>query len=701
MPSNRSAVSWWRQPSFIYAIVIAVFCAVNLLQWPIQRIDTDLWTHLTAGRYLVTEGRIPSDSFFSFIDPPRARVDYAWLFQGVMYGAYQAAGYHGLIWLRAALYLATMAAILWLVFGASPVRSTLVTWPLAIVVLVAPYLLFRSLLLRPQAVTYALIVVFLAVLEHRPRWALWLPVLTVLWCNMHGIAYPMPLLILAVHGAERGIRRWRTGRSDPADGRVWAALPLAALATLATPHGLALVAHRFIPTTYTAQYIEELAPIRWAELTRASWIAFIPTQQTLLSVIALGAGLAVISALWHRRLRFSHLALTAVGLVLMTRGARFTHEFVLLCLPLLAASPPLQPPSGRLEAPLPIRMVGSVVLMLTPVLFALKLFGNPAAYPLSIEELPTGVAAFLQRVPPGGRVLNHPDFGGYLQWALYPRHTIYANMEVPFLFSDEDLFVGTHCFRNPEVFRQVVSRHAPSYLAVPIQEMDAFSAIAANAPEYQPVFFDDSHVLYVDSRRWPEVAQAHRLDRVDIASVVTQPCAAIQNAPARLDPLRAHLPRLLAIDPAGELTHCILAETYLADGAFDRALTPANAVVRWHPGSATGYRLLGQAWQGLGAWAQAEAAYREALIRLPSQDVIRRLGQVLFAQGRFAAAYEQLRRAIDPFAYATTAQDLVDLAAAARSAGRVDDAVTWLRYAAIKVASDDPLVRTIAAELSR
>ena len=103
-----SSVTLWRSPAFLYACGIGALSVVLLLGWPIVKLDTDLWFHLSNGKFLFEHHAIPSRAFFSFLASPREWIDYSWLFQAVVYGLYTWAGYGGLIVLRPAVYLATL-----------------------------------------------------------------------------------------------------------------------------------------------------------------------------------------------------------------------------------------------------------------------------------------------------------------------------------------------------------------------------------------------------------------------------------------------------------------------------------------------------------------------------------------------------------------------------------------------------------------
>ena len=73
----------------LYILLLILVGAYYLVRWPIVFLDADLWYHMNGGRYIAEHWRIPTESFFSFLSPPRAYVDYYWLFQVLVYSIYK------------------------------------------------------------------------------------------------------------------------------------------------------------------------------------------------------------------------------------------------------------------------------------------------------------------------------------------------------------------------------------------------------------------------------------------------------------------------------------------------------------------------------------------------------------------------------------------------------------------------------------
>ena len=98
--------------------------------------------------------------------------------------------------------------------------------------------------------------------------SLWtLPLLALLWVNLHGIEYPVMLLIAGAYLGE-----WIPARLGllpavtPPPLAGMAAVGLALLAPLATPHGVALLFAPFTSLAFASQYVDELKPVDLGQL---------------------------------------------------------------------------------------------------------------------------------------------------------------------------------------------------------------------------------------------------------------------------------------------------------------------------------------------------------------------------------------------------------------------------------------------------
>jgi len=677
-------LQWLDQHFPLFCLLILFFIhACQLITWPIEAGDTDLWYHLDSGRYMVTHHAIPHESYFSFIHPMRVWSNYYWLFQLIIYQIYSWWGYLGLVLFRASMYLLTMGIVAaYLMRGSRAYQRFF--YPVVLAGFYFIVLIPRCLLVRPHLITYALIASFLYILEFQPKRWKYLPFLGIFWVNVHGIAYPVMFLMTGSYLVEHLWRRLRSTAMAPgAATRSLVPLALTLATVYVTPHGLQLLRVPFTPISYTARFIQEFQPVSVPELASIHVGALVPSYDTVLNVLLLIAGVALLVSVARGQRRLSHALICVGGFFLLTRGVRFFVECSLLALPVVATNPLFSStPDTRVALLKAERFICGMLagfLIIMPVQLSGTGFEKRPTYPFSSRGLPRGICAFLTHVKATGSVLNPPNPGGYVRWMLYPKYKIFMDLEVPFLFTAEDFYLSAAVFNDGAALGRVVSRYRPLFIAVPIDQKKFVNLIQA-FPEYRPVFFDDTEVLYLDERQQPALVHQYALEGVDpfeLAAGTLDTIVAEEKQPA----LRKYIAALLAIDPACELTNEFLARSYHAEAAYDRALVFAKALTRLRPELSVGYLLQGDALRGLRTPDRALASYQLSLARSTGSTamaVYKKMGQVQFEQHDYRKAYEAFRRSMDVFAADTSPEDLYSLGVAALLAGKRDEAKSVL-----------------------
>ncbi len=580
-----------------------VFAA--LLQ-PVLARDNDLWFHMNMGRFIAAHRALPASSFFSFLQPPRPAADYAWLFDALVFSLHSAGGYAALVVLRTLALAATLyftLSVLGLEDGDSfPSASTA-----ALVGVYAAFLFWRGLLVRPHIASYLFIPLCVWALERGGRRLYLLPAIGLLWGNLHGIEYPVPVLIGCAYAAQALLFE----RRGPERDRRLAFSALLAACPFLTPLGARLVALPFTPMPYNQIVVSEGAAVAPADLLRLSLNRGMPSWETLSNVLL---GLSVVSAavsLYRRDVKPARLILLAGGVYLALHANRLREECVLLCVGVLAGRPQL----GRLSAPGAwAAALAAALVAALPAKYAWRETSRWAAWPLSRHGLPVGVADYLLRFGGTGEVLNHSDQGGYLEWTLWPRFTIAGDMQTPFLFTDEDLLEVTQAFSDPAMLGALVDRYHPDFIAAPFSAK-SFPTVIRTQPRYALVFYDDSVALYADRWKRPRLA-ADRLVFGDPfeAQPVSLPEPSGRGGAAKLP---APLVAMIRIDPGCLKTRWRAARLCAQAGDEPCLLEQGEAIRKAYPESAFGWMARGVALRGLGRADEARASLRRSLALAP------------------------------------------------------------------------------------
>jgi len=685
--------------SHLYAGVFLLLAVISLslfISSPITGGDNDLWYHLNGGRFILETGSVPGDSsHISFIEPARKWTDYYWLFQVMAYKVFTVSGYTGLILMRTLIYGLVIALAFRLFLKMRQERGDFL-FQTVVLVLLAAFVVQRFQLVRPHAFSYLFIVLFIVSLELRSRLRYFLPVFAVLWVNIHGIAYPVMVLICIAYISEtfldNALKRRPLDRAQLKSEVL--PLLLCMLAIFASPHGYGLIKVPFHPFSLSSQYINELKSFFLPE-----WFGFsvyldtgIRSYLSLFNAFLIIVVYAFIKSLYSRRLRLSHVVLLAGGAYLLTKGVRFVHEFAFLSLPFLAHYAQGNP--GERTTVSIRSILAALLIILLPLSFFLNVFPYKEKYPFSFEKLPRGVSAFLSHVKASGNVLNEAYNGGFLQWETGRDYRIFMDMEVPFLFTDEDFFMSTGAYHSPEIFRKLNGEYRLSFVSVPLDTPE-FIQMIEEFPEYSLVFFDDEEYLYVNSRLLPEIASEYSLEHVTPYNIGIDSLMGLESGDRQA--FLEEIESMHDIYPDGLSVNQALGTLHMLSGDLDSAALYADVLTSLYPNRASGYYILGEALLQGGDYRGAEAAFQKALARSYGNAVAvinRKLFRCYLYQDEPGKAYPSLKRAAGSlFTHEASYEDMYLLGVLAMSEGRADDALYYLRFAWLETPLSDTRIR--------
>src|SRR6185369_11039358 len=102
------------------AMLASLFSALAVITVRMRFDDPDMWWHLKMGETIWTTHTIPRTDLFSFTTGHHSYIPHEWLSQLVIYGAFKAGGYVGMMVLLCALASVVMIAgycLCWLYSG--------------------------------------------------------------------------------------------------------------------------------------------------------------------------------------------------------------------------------------------------------------------------------------------------------------------------------------------------------------------------------------------------------------------------------------------------------------------------------------------------------------------------------------------------------------------------------------------------------
>lgn len=445
----------------------AGLAAFSVLVCASPLVDPDLWWHLAAARDMLAAGAVPRAEGWSWTLAGAPWTDFEWLAQLGLWGVHRAAGFPGLVLLKAAACaLTALLVFLWARREDASVPAALLA---ALLALSALRLRAHA---RPELVTLVLLPLFLWAARERLRRpaALWpLAVLAWLWANAHG-AWPLGpgVLLLAALG-----RAWETrGLSDPAARALALCAGACAAVSVLNPYGLGahavLLRHLLHPPA--AAGIEE-----WM----SDGLTHFPAFWLLLAGAAARLGLDLRLG---RRESLVWVCLLAPLALLGLGGARFAPLFCLAAAPFVLSRTAGLPASPALRWGPPAACAALALALLVPVRH--RRWGEPVRW----ELFPRGAVEFLAREGVEGPLFNDYGWGGYIAWAGAGRFRTY--------YDGRYLFQGLIGREDPAGAGAAVLRHRPF----------------ADRAGWALVWFDDAAAVYLS--RSPE--NAGRIARLEL-----------------------------------------------------------------------------------------------------------------------------------------------------------------------------------------
>lgn len=382
--------------------------------------SADTWWHLATGRWIVQHHAVPHVDPFSYTFGGKPWIAHEYLSEVILYLTYVAAGLPGLVMVSAGL----LTLGFWLVYRRC-------TGPVVVngaAVLLGAVSALPGISLRPQMFTFALGAVYLWILdryqrERKPAALLWLPVLMLLWVQLHG-GYILGLAIVGVIFAGAVLDALAPGK--PANvlkkneilALLWTLLACGAVVLL-NPFGVAAYTQPFVimGMRINQQILEWQTP-------SITMVRFQPFYLLL--------GLTLVTMIVARKryrpgqwLLFLAFALAAV------RSGRNMAVFPLVAVPLLAQGvrlPQFVAEWGRKFTP-PMRVGLALGLLLAGAVAASQRTSMEVRFQqeTALFGFPFKAVKFLAANPMPGNLLNGYTYGGYLIWMLPPQYKVFVD----------------------------------------------------------------------------------------------------------------------------------------------------------------------------------------------------------------------------------------------------------------------------------
>lgn len=402
-------------PVLLGTLLVAADAAIMLPQF---RIGPDTWWHIKLGASILTTGHWLKSDIYSFTAYHQNPLSFEWIGEVVIALAYRAGH---LIGLQVLLLILTSAILLLLYYYAwlrcknskAAFAGTLLALPLAII----------NFTLRPQLLGFIFLLVVLVCLERfrlGEQKSLWiLPLIFLIWVNTHG-TFALGFFALGIYWL-CGLKEFNLGGlkvvrwTERQRIHMELICMLCLLVLPITPFGTQpamFPVDKALHFPLSAKYISEWLPLNF------SW------WQAKLALFLLMAFLLV-QIVYRLSYRLEELFLFLFFFYATCVHMRFMIFFAMMTAPLVAAflarsMPAYEPAKDKYVLNLAlILIIGAGFVWKRPS--EAKLAKHVAkAYPVSAVE-------YLRKNPVPRPMFNFYGYGGYLLWAMGPKHKVFID----------------------------------------------------------------------------------------------------------------------------------------------------------------------------------------------------------------------------------------------------------------------------------
>lgn len=479
--------------------------------------DHDFWWHLKTGEVMVENGGLLQSDPFTFTGDGVVTSREAiilkgyWLWQLIAYGLYRIFDFNG-IFLFNFLSVLTLAGVV-----ALQMRRQQVGHVLAIVLMTLGFSLMRAMytLERPQVFSFlgaAILLALLARVRDNGRLEWTLPLLMLVWANLHGGFVVGDIILLCF--AAGAVIEYRRDTLRLRHIVLWIGAGIGA--SLVNPNGALVFGELF--------NFHNSALMKGIDEYQNTWVVFQQGDRFVailwLLIVLYGVGiwssrrifwpeiftalfLAYFSIAYRRNIGFFAIAmLPAIGYSLQ-QGSRLRSKFI-------------SPFSGYL-----LIFIASAILLWQTDEYWQRQSVAGGVSPLN----PVDSSQFILASGVEGRMFNSYNFGGYQIWKLYPQHLVFIDGRGldPDVFNDWKLITAASLKEvgGRKEFEVLLDRYGIDYVVQPhiyndTGRLTPLLKFLLVKPEWTPVYVDaQSYILVRNSQKNATVIERYRINKND------------------------------------------------------------------------------------------------------------------------------------------------------------------------------------------
>lgn len=434
--------------------------------------DYDIWWHLATGRVIADLHIIPKNDLFSYTAFGAPWVNHEWLFQLFAWLVFEQIG----VAFATLFKLVCTTAIAFVIFRTIVFLTkskSAALWGTALLI----YTISVRIMERPFLIGLLILAIFCYIL-HRyilsDSHTIWLlPLLQILWINLHGGGLLGPEIVFAYALGETlcGLTWPQLGGPTPISAERRRKLWIVSLACLAActinPWGIETLLFPFqhLGMKTILSQTQEWVPLLHPRLDGMIPIAIVPVvaAATLASLVFCA-----------RQIRLSLLLLVILMSYLLLKSHRFFPDFIIVTLPILFTNI-----SNIVQKRTTPRWIENTtplwinLLIVLAISYMAAILGVPAttsgeklhepSLGATIYSTPPKMIDFLEQHHIQGRVFNEMSLGGYLIFRRWPHELVFIDGRTP-IFGDTFFEQVVNVFRNARNFEELDKQYHFDYI---------------------------------------------------------------------------------------------------------------------------------------------------------------------------------------------------------------------------------------------
>ncbi|MEW5956863.1 MAG: hypothetical protein AB1801_04000 [Chloroflexota bacterium] len=470
--------------------------------------DSDTWWHLRSGQYIIENRTIPITDPFSHTRGNQLWIDHGWLAQIFWYSLYALGG-----WTAIALAVAALVTLaFWLVWRQIEGNIFVGAFSLVLGAIVSSVIWAA----RPQLISFVL-TALIAYLLHRFKrqrgrlWP-WLPLVMVLWANIHG-GFAIGFMLMLAYASGEVANHLTKHTDDPVVS--WSRLRYLLLVMAISLAVVVVNPHTWRMWLYPFQTVGIGALREFIQEWQSPNFHLPYVQPFALMLLLVVAAVARAG----RRADWTDLALAALWTGWALFAARNIAIFGLVITPILARYADLawtrqwQVWQGKDEggsrpdemgpitnwtpprrADYPILNYALLGLVLVAALIKIIIPLTPTAN-LKAEQdsLPAAAVEFIQQNQPPGPLFNSYNWGGYLIFKLWPDYPVYIDGRTD-LYDDAFIRRYLSVMVADEGWEQILSEDGINLVIV--ESNSTLAKFLCGDPDWTELYRDEQAVIF-------------------------------------------------------------------------------------------------------------------------------------------------------------------------------------------------------------